>query len=99
MRLIDCEITHRHVRGQNLVIIFGERALDSDELAALLREYDEAYGPGTIAPAYASPDGWQVHRADADAAGGAAAPDDAADAPAPAPAPAAAPAAKRAKKD
>lgn len=60
MRLSDCEITHRHVRGRNLIIIFGERALDENELAALMQEYGEAYGPGVMKPVYASPDGWQT---------------------------------------
>ena len=58
MRLSECEVAHRHVRGINAIFIFGARALSADECAALAAEYAESYGPG-LAPGYCSPDGWQ----------------------------------------
>ena len=64
MRLIDCEISHRHVRGQNLIVIYGERGVSADELDQLMAEYREAYGPADIAPIYVSADGWQAGAAE-----------------------------------
>jgi|JI102314A2RNA_FD_contig_31_4916202_length_718_multi_2_in_0_out_0_2 hypothetical protein len=58
-KLADCEITHRHIRGQNVVFLFGPSELSAEMRAALLQEYRDAYGPG-IAPAYVSPEGWQT---------------------------------------
>lgn len=59
MRLADCETSHRHVRGHNVIVICGTRAIDDAERSALLAEYVASYGAGN-APAYFSPDGWQA---------------------------------------
>lgn len=59
MKLTDCEVSHRHIRGHNVAFLFGPRALSDDERAELLAEWHKAYGPDAT-PAYASPAGWQV---------------------------------------
>ncbi len=58
MRLADCEITHRHIRGHNVAFVFGARAVSDDEAQALADEWTEAYGPIAL-PGYVSPQGWQ----------------------------------------
>lgn len=59
MKLSDCEISHRVVRGTVVVFLFGARALSAEECVSLLWQYEDAHGPGVV-PAYVSPDGWQV---------------------------------------
>lgn len=59
MRLDECEVAHRHMRGHNAIFIFGPRALSADEAAALGAEYTASYGAGHR-PAYCSPGGWQL---------------------------------------
>lgn len=59
MKLADCEITHRVVRGQAVAFICGERGLSADEAEAMEAEYLAAYGAVQV-PAYVSPDGWQT---------------------------------------
>lgn len=59
VKLSDCEITHRHIRGCNVLFLFGPGRVSDDEGAALLAEYRDAYGPGA-SPGYVSADGWQV---------------------------------------
>lgn len=58
MKLSDCEISHRHVRGTNVVILCGSVALDDAQRAALLNEYREAFGRSNT-PGYFSPAGFQ----------------------------------------
>lgn len=59
MKLSDCEISHRVMRGHIVVTLFGAHALAADELAALRAEYEAVHGPGVV-PCYVSPDGWQA---------------------------------------
>ena len=59
MKLADCEVSHRVIRGTVTVALFGSRRLAADELADLRAQYEATHGPGVV-PAYVSPDGWQV---------------------------------------
>lgn len=62
MKLEDCELSYRCVRGHNVAFLFGERALTDEEGAALIAEYLESYGQRQT-PAYISPAGWQLFAA------------------------------------
>lgn len=59
MRLADCEVTHRHIRGHNVAFLFGPRGISDTEARALAEEWAHTYGPVRL-PAYASPDGWRT---------------------------------------
>lgn len=58
MRLADCEITHRHIRGHNVAFVFGSRAVSDEEAQALADEWVDTYGPIAL-PGFVSPQGWQ----------------------------------------
>ncbi len=62
MKLANCEIFHHCIRGTNTVFIYGDRALTAEEAQALAAEYAETFGPFK-APAFVSPDGWQLLQA------------------------------------
>ena len=58
MHMNECEISTREVRGQRLVILYGDRRLNAAEAGALYAQYFGTHtGP---VPIYASPEGWQV---------------------------------------
>lgn len=59
MKISDCEVVHRYVRGCNVIFIFGPRAATAGEMKALAAEYAESYG-AEHRPGYCSPDGWQA---------------------------------------
>lgn len=59
MRLADCEVTHRHIRGHNVAFLFGPRGISDAEATALAEEWSHTYGPVRL-PAYVSPDGWRT---------------------------------------
>lgn len=59
MKLADCEVMRAHVRGHNVVYIFGPHALSKREAAALLEQVAATWGPGQRVPGYCSPEGWQ----------------------------------------
>ena len=59
MKLQDCEMTHRVVRGHPVAFVCGERALSEEEAASLKAQFVAAYGPVQV-PAYVSPAGWQM---------------------------------------
>lgn len=59
MKLSACEISHLHVRGHNVSLIIGDRALTADEANSMVREFAAVYGTDRE-PAYVSRDGWQA---------------------------------------
>lgn len=58
MRLSDCEVQHRVIRGHKVAFVFGAKRLTADELGSLAAEWVQMYGPVSL-PGYASPEGWQ----------------------------------------
>lgn len=59
MRLADCEVTHRHIRGHNVAFLFGPRGISDAEARELAEEWGQTYGLVRL-PAYVSPDGWRT---------------------------------------
>ena len=59
MKLSACEISHLHVRGHNVSLIIGDRAVSAEEAEGLVREFAAVYGHERE-PAYVSRDGWQA---------------------------------------
>jgi hypothetical protein len=60
MKLQDCETMQLHIRGVSAVVLIGDRAVTGAEAAALLAEYDAAYGHNARPLVYFSKEGWQT---------------------------------------
>jgi hypothetical protein len=60
MKLQDCETMQLHIRGVSAVVLIGSRAVTGAEGAALLAEYDQAYGANARPVVFFSKDGWQT---------------------------------------
>ncbi len=62
MKLQDCEVIQLLMRGVPAVVLIGNEAVNGAESAALLAEYDKAYGDNARPVVYFSKDGWQTPR-------------------------------------